>query len=133
MEKKEPYATREEFNRRIIRYRDIPIVELAPGVNAHILSSRRMTVIYVTLAPNSIVPIHHHEPEQIMTVMEGECDEIIDGKLYHMKEGDVARLASNQEHGTYVSEKGCRTIETFSPVREDYVAKLEAVKKSPGK
>ncbi|MFC1931062.1 cupin domain-containing protein [Chloroflexota bacterium] len=130
MERKEPYATPEEFNRCITRYRDIPIIEMAPGVKAHILSSERMTVIYVTLAPNSFIPLHHHEQEQIMTVVEGECDEIIDGKLYHLKEGDVVRLASNQEHGTYVSEKGCLTIEVFSPVREDYVAKMAAVKKS---
>ncbi len=130
MERKEPYAGQEEFNQRVIRYRDIPLVELAPDVNAHILSSERMTAIFVTLAPNAIVPKHRHEPEQIMVVVEGECDQIIGGKLYHLKEGDVVYYASNEEHGTYISNKGCRTIEFFAPVRQDYMAKLEAVKKS---
>jgi len=130
MERKEPYATQEEFNQRVIRYRDIPLVELVPNAKAHILSSERMTAIFVTMAPNTIVPVHHHEPEQIMIIVGGECDQIVGGKLYHLKEGDVICYASNEEHGTYASDKGCRTIEFFTPVRQEYMAKLEAVKKS---
>lgn len=129
MKRKEPNATQEEFNKRIIRYRDIPLVELVPNVKAHILSSERMTVIFVTAAPNAVIPLHKHEPEQIMMIIEGECDQIIGGKLYHLKQGDVVCFASNEEHGSYVSAKGMRTIECFSPIRQDYMAKLEAVKK----
>jgi len=133
MERKEPYATQEEFNQRVIRYRDIPLVELVPNAKAHILSSERMTAIFVTMAPNVLVPVHHHEPEQIMIIVGGECDQIVGGKLYHLKEGDVICYASNEEHGTYASDKGCRTIEFFAPVRHEYMAKLEAVKKKLGK
>lgn len=132
-ERKEPYATREEFNQRVISYRDIPLVELAPEIKAHILSSDRMTAIFTVMPPNSMVPKHRHEQEQIMIIVAGECDQIIEGKLYHLKEGNVVRYASNQEHGTYVSNKGCRTIEVFTPVRQDYMAKLEAVLKQLGK
>ena len=130
MERKEPYASQEEFNKRVIRYRDIPLVELVPNAKAHILSSERMTAIFVTMAPNAIVPVHHHEPEQVMIIVGGECDQIVGGKLYHLKEGDVICYASNEEHGTYASDKGCRTIEFFSPIRQEYMEKLEAVKKS---
>ena len=130
MERKEPYATQEELNKRVIRYRNIPPVELVPGGKAHILSSDRMTAIFVTLAPNAIVPVHHHEPEQVMIVIEGECDQLAGGKLYHLKEGDVMIYPSNAEHGTYVSDKGLRTIEFFNPIRQDYMEKLAAVKKN---
>lgn len=57
----------------------------------------------------------------------------VDGKLYHLEEGDVIILPSNLEHGTYVSDRGLRAIDVFSPLRQDIVAKLEAVKKSLGK
>ena len=133
MERKEPNATQEEFNNRVIRYRDIPPVELVPSIKAHILSSERMTAIFTVMPPNSMVPKHQHEHEQIMVIAEGECDQISDGKLYHLKEGDVIIYASNQEHGTYVSDKGCRTIEFFAPARQEYMEKLEAVKKEMGK
>ena len=73
--------------------------------------------------------IHRHEQEQIMIVIDGACDEIIEGKLYHLEEGDVVILHSNTEHGGYISERSCRVIDIFCPPRQDYVAKLEAVKK----
>ncbi len=53
----------------------------------------------------------------------------VDGKLYHLEEGDVITLPSNLEHGTYVSDRGLRAIDIFSPPRQDIVAKLEAAKK----
>jgi len=128
--RKEPYATQEEFNRRIIRYRDVPKLEAAPGIKVHLVSAEKISVIFVTMAPNAQVPLHHHESEQIMAVMDGAIEYIIDGKIYLLKEGDVAIIPSNIEHGAYVSDRGCRTIEAFSPPRWDYVAKLEEVKKS---
>jgi len=129
MERKEPYATQEEFNQRVIRYRDIPLVELVPGSNSHIVSTERMTVSFLTMAPNSHFAVHRHESEQIMIVLDGACDEIIEGKLYHLEEGNVVILHSNTEHGGYISERSCRVIDIFCPPRQDYVAKLEAVKK----
>jgi gluconolactonase len=129
MERKEPYATEEEFNRRVIRYRDIPLAELVPGSNSHIVSTERMTVSFLTMAPNSSFEVHRHESEQIMIVIGGACDEVIEGKLYHLEEGDVVILPANIEHGGYISERGCRAIDVFCPPRQDYVAKLEAAKK----
>jgi quercetin dioxygenase-like cupin family protein len=133
MEKKEPLASQGERTKLIIRYRDIPLVELVPQVKAHILSSDRMTAIFVTMPPNAIVPVHKHEQEQVLVVVGGEGEQIAGGKRYPVKEGDVIIYRSNEEHGTYASEKGMRTIEFFAPVRQDYMAKLAAVKKSLGK
>ena len=127
MGKKEPYASQAEFNQRITRYEDIPLVELVPGSNSHIVSAKNITVSFLTMAPNSYFELHHHESEQIMIVVDGECDEIIEGKLYHVKKGDVIILPSNMEHGGYISDKGCQAIDIFSPPRDDMVAKLKSV------
>ena len=129
MKRKEPYATQEEFNQRVIRYRDIPLIRLVPGSNSHIVSTERMTVSFLTMAPNSHFAVHRHESEQIMIVIDGACDEIVDGKIYHLEKGDVVTLPPNIEHGGYIPERGCRAIDVFSPPREDFVAKLAAVKK----
>ena len=129
MERKEPYATREEFNQRIAHYHDIPLAELTPGANSHIVSTEKMTISFLTIAPNTYFPIHHHEAEQVMVVLDGAIDEIIEGKLYPVKEGDVILLPSNTEHGGYVSEEECTIIDIFCPPRQDFVAKLEAARK----
>ena len=134
MEKKEPYATKEEYQKQIIRYEDIPLVELVPGnVRAHILSGERATAIFATFEPNAVGPMHKHEHEQVMIIADGEAELVTGGKRYPVKKGDVAVFASNQEHGTYASSKGLKTIEIFIPVRQEYMDKLAAVKKSLGK
>ena len=125
MEKKEPYASQEEFSKRVVHYSDVPLVELAPGSNSHLVSAVNMTLSFVTTEPNTYFPIHHHEAEQILIVLDGGCDQIMDGKLYPLKKGDVITIPSNVEHGSYISDKGFKAIEVFSPPREDLVAKLK--------
>ncbi len=129
MERKEPYATQEEFNRRVVRYQDVPLIDLVPGIKSHIVSAEKVMVSFVIMEPNSYLPPHHHQSEQITVVIDGATDFIVDGKLYHLEKGDVAVIPSNIEHGAYVSDRGCRIIDVFSPPRQDLVAKLEALKK----
>jgi len=129
MDSKEPYATQEEFNQRIVGYRDIPPAELVPGSNSHVLATEKITVSFLTMNPGIYFEVHHHEAEQVMIVLDGAIDEIIEGKLYPVKEGDVIVLPSNTEHGGYVSERGCTVIDIFCPPRQDYVAKMEAARK----
>ncbi len=38
-------------------------------------------------------------------------------------------IPSNIKHGTYMSNKGCKILDIYSPPRQDYIAKLEEVKK----
>ncbi len=134
MQKKEPYATQEEFNKRVVRYQDVPPIDLGlgPGSKSHIVSAEKITVSFVTTEPNCHLPIHRHESEQIMIVMDGAFDFILDGKLYHLEKGDVMIIPSNIEHGSYISDRGCRAIDIFSPPRHDLVAKLKAVKGERG-
>ena len=128
MERKEPYATQEEFNKRVVRYRDVSLIELVPGGKSHIVSAEKITVSFVTAEPNCHFPIHRHESEQTVIAINGAFDEIVDGKLYHLEKGDVIIIPSNIEHGSYISDRGCRAIDIFSPPRHDLVAKLKAVK-----
>lgn len=128
MERKEPYATQEEYNQRVIHYRDVPLIELGPGSKSHIVSAERITVSFVTAEPNIYFTPHRHEPEQIVIITDGACDTILEGKLYHLEAGDVLIVPSNVEHGNYISDRGLHMIEVFSPPRQDLVAKLEAVK-----
>ncbi len=134
MEKKEPLATQEEYEKQIIYHEDIPAVELVPGqVKVHLISGERATAMFATFQPNAVGPLHKHEHEQIMIIADGEGELVTGGKRYPVKKGDVTVFASNQEHGTYASDKGIKTIEIFIPVRQEYMDKLAALKKSLGK
>jgi len=130
MEKKEPHATKEEYGKYIIRYTDVPTIQLVPGIKTHIVSAEKITLSMASAEPNSQLPPHRHENEQMLIVLDGAIDFIIEGKQYHIEKGDVVVLPSNTEHGGYFTDKGAIVIDVFSPPRYDFVAKLEEVKKS---
>ncbi|MDI6753537.1 MAG: cupin domain-containing protein [Thermodesulfobacteriota bacterium] len=116
----DPYASEEEFKKRVIHYPDISLTELVPGSNSHLVFGERAMVSFLTMPANSYFPPHRHEAEQIMTVVDGYMDEIIEGKLYRVKKGDVIVLPSNIEHGGRLREVDCKVIDIFIPPREDY-------------
>lgn len=66
-----------------------------------------------------------------MVVVEGYCDEIVEGKLYRLNKGDVIHLPSNIEHGAYIRDMDCVVIDIFSPAREDF--KKSSPSRIPGK
>lgn len=133
MERKEPRATQQERSKYIVRYPDVPLLEIFPGVKSHIVSTGKITLSFLTAEPDSFVAVHRHEAEQTAIVIDGAMDLLIDGKLYHAEKGDVAIIPPNADHGVYISDRGCRVIDVFSPPRQDYAAKVEALKKSSGK
>ena len=115
-----PFADDQEFKRRVMHYPDIPMVELVPGSNSHLFFGDRITVSFLTMAAGSYFPPHRHGPEQIMIVLDGYADEIVEGKLYRLQKGDVIVLPSNVEHGAYLREVDCQVIDIFTPPREDF-------------
>jgi quercetin dioxygenase-like cupin family protein len=129
MERKEPLASQEDYKKYVVRYTDVPTIELAPGLKLHIVSGERITLSFAIDEPNAQIPLHRHPNEQMLIVLDGAMDLTIEGKRYHLESGDIAVLRPNIEHGGYISDKGCRVIDVFSPPRQDFVAKLEEVKK----
>lgn len=131
MEKKwpEPPASREEDSERVIHYQNLPTVEISPGMKYQIVSAERITVGFIDAAPNSIGPAHKHEAEQILIVMDGACEEVVAGKRFPLKKGDVMVIPANVEHGTYMSPEGCKIIDIYSPPRQDYLDRLKETKK----
>lgn len=123
MEKKEPYASPEEYNSRVLRYADVPFTELAPGSNSQLVSTGEILVSFLDQKPNSYFAPHKHDVQQVMIVLDGEQDEIIEGKLYRLKKGDMVVLPAGTEHGGYIPEAGCKAIDIFCPPRQDLVDK----------
>jgi quercetin dioxygenase-like cupin family protein len=64
--------------------------------------------------------------EQILIILEGSEEHMIDGETILMKAGDVCVHPPNVEHGGR-TPTGFKGIDIFSPPREDY---LELMRKS---
>ncbi|MDH7498867.1 MAG: cupin domain-containing protein, partial [candidate division NC10 bacterium] len=119
---KEPYATAEEYGKYVANKDCIPWTELVPGANSRLIWGDGIMVSFITMSPWSFFPRHAHG-EQIMIVVDGYMDEMIDGKLYRVKKGDVIRLPAGTPHGGYIYDVPCSAIDIFTPVRADYIEK----------
>lgn len=120
----EPVATQDEFKARVIRQTDLPMVELVPGSNSRLIAGEQSMISFLKMDKHSYFAPHRHHQEQIMIVLEGYCDEIIEGKLYRVQKGDVIVLPSNIEHGAYIYDDDVHVIDVFGEVRADYMVKL---------
>ncbi len=117
-------ATRDERRARVVKVGDVPLVNLAPGIDTAIVRGNNLTLSFATIAPNSRGAIHSHPNEQMIVVLEGTIDIIFEGKAYGLKTGEVMTIPSGLPHAGVGLEKGSRLLEIFTPARKDMEEKL---------
>ena len=66
-------------------------------------------------------PPHHHPHEQITYVAEGELLFFINGEPHKLGPGDLITVASNVPHAIQLLSEKARLVDTFSPIREDFL------------
>jgi quercetin dioxygenase-like cupin family protein len=74
----------------------------------------------VDLDPGAVVPVHRHEHEQLGIVLSGEITMTIDGVEHVLGPDHAYQIPGGVEHGAQAGRDGCRVIDVFQPVREDY-------------
>ena len=75
------------------------------------------------LFPGGDVPLHYHaKRESLIFLMEGEIIEIVDGKEFPVKAGDVVYIGAGEKHKMVNrTDKEVRYIEFFSPIDQDFI------------
>lgn len=112
---------------RYVRPELIEPVEYVPGLQFQPVLGEGMLANFVTFAPHSEAPMHVHEEEQIVIVVEGEFEFTLDGDTRTMKPGDVAVIPAWVPHGAVTKDVGCREIDMFNPPRStllDYARQM---------
>ena len=100
---------------------DAKPVEMFPGVVRRTLASGdRATVVEVTVAKGTAVPVHQHEHEQVGYVAKGRLIFEIGGVTRELVEGDSYLALSNVPHGVTALEDSI-AIDIFSPPRTEYL------------
>lgn len=128
MNEKNFKVAKEEDRKKFITrpYGEVPLTELVPGSISHLMWGENALVSFLTMKAGSSFELHSHSQEQIMIVIDGYCDEIIEDKIYRIEKGDVLVIPPNVKHGAFIKEVDCKAIDIFSPVREDYKEKYYA-------
>ena len=93
--------------------------ELFPGFTARLVHTDRITQSFVQAIAGSTFPDHQHPHEQVVTVLEGELELVVDGKPHRLTPGTSYVIPPDvPHHGTAITN--CRVLDTFAPARDDY-------------
>ncbi len=98
---------------------DVPEREQMPGMRGRFLHSGSMTLVYWDMVEGGSFPEHAHPHEQVVNMLEGELDIVVDGKAHRLRAGDVLAITGNARHSGRAVTR-CRVLDVFSPIREDY-------------
>ncbi len=97
----------------------LPVREIFPGLRARLIHTDRVTHSWVEVDAGATFPEHQHPHEQIVTVLEGELELVVEGKVHRLKPGTVFVIPPDARHsGRGVTT--CRVLDAFAPSRDDY-------------
>ena len=99
--------------------KNIKSKELVPGITGYYAHGENLTFGFVELKAGSNIPMHQHVQEQITYIIEGQLDMVIGGQPSLLTAGTYFVIPSNTPHSA-IAKTGCKVIDVFSPVREDY-------------
>jgi quercetin dioxygenase-like cupin family protein len=93
--------------------------ELVPGHHGRFIHSEHTTHVYWEIESGAELPEHSHPHEQVVNVLEGRYELLVDGEPHVLEAGDVLVIPGNAVHSGR-SHTRCRILDVFSPVREEY-------------
>ena len=94
--------------------------QIFPGVDAFTATGETMTLSLVEMAPNSVVEEHSHPHEQVGMVVDGSAVFRIGDEEKLLIAGDMYLIPGNTKHRIVARDQGCKALDTFHPVREEY-------------
>ncbi|MCB0317954.1 MAG: cupin domain-containing protein, partial [Bdellovibrionales bacterium] len=92
---------------------ELELKEIMPGCKARIVHSKNMTIAYWEIEKAAEVPNHHHPAEQIVTMVAGKFEMVIDGETKILSPGDKAVIPGNIPHSGKALEH-CKIIDVWS-------------------
>jgi quercetin dioxygenase-like cupin family protein len=112
------------------------LAEMAPlpiwdGILARAVHGERVSFAVVELAPDSHVPEHRHENEQLGVLVSGSMRFRIGDETRELAPGSVWTIPSNEPHEVTAGPQGAVAVEVFAPRREDWGAIEPAAPQPP--
>jgi quercetin dioxygenase-like cupin family protein len=103
----------------LVQIDQLSVREIFPGLRARLIHTDRVTHSWVEVDEGATFPEHQHPHEQIVSVLSGELELIVEGVTNRLTPGLVYVIPPNAKHsGRGVT--ACRVLDAFAPVREDY-------------
>lgn len=109
----------------VTRYRwdDMPREAMNELIDRRLVTGERIMLAHVYLKKGAVVPLHHHDNEQMTYILEGKLRFWIgseDADPIDIGPGEVLHLPSNVPHKAEALEDTF-DVDVFSPPRQDWL------------
>jgi len=104
--------------------KDLPEVWLTEESRSNMLMTDRVMISFIENPPGCVFPVHDHDAEQILIILEGEEDHLCGGEKFLMKAGDICIHPAGVPHGGE-TRTGFKGIDIFVPPRRSHVELLK--------
>ena len=105
-------------------------IKVWEGVIARAIEGDRLSLAVIELDPDSVVPEHSHENEQLGIVLSGSLSFRVGDEVRDLGPGGTWCIPSNTPHEVHTGPEGAVVIDVFAPVRADWRA-LERIDARP--
>ena len=109
----------------VVKANEITSTVVKPGVKRYLIHGKDLMMVVIDfdngpwLEPE---PPHSHVHEQTSYVAEGEIIFFCEGEAdQHLKKGDMFFVPSNVKHTIRLLTKTVRLIDSFNPLRTDFI------------
>lgn len=98
---------------------DIPVREVMPGFRGRFVHGENVTLAYWNIETGAMLPAHSHPHEQVVNVLDGEFELVVEGTPHRLRAGDVFAIPGDAPHSGRALTS-CWILDVFCPIREDY-------------
>ena len=96
--------------------------KLSEEISHRMIWGKNLMAVRFEIAPNSSIPIHEHESEQLTMVQNGRITlHFVEQADITLGPNDMTLIPSNVPHSASSGPEGCDVIDLFSPIRQDFI------------
>lgn len=106
---------------RLHRWDEISLEKITELISRKLIPGDRLMLAHVYLKRGALVPMHHHESEQMTYVLQGTLHFQVGGEEVTVREGEVLRVPAGVEHQAEALDDTLE-LDVFSPVRSEWLA-----------
>jgi quercetin dioxygenase-like cupin family protein len=109
----------------ILRFSEVPYETVREGLERKIIHTENLMTVLIDFSDgpwDKPEPPHSHPHEQTSYVAEGEIVFFCEGEEdQHLKTGDMFAVPSEKKHTIQLLTEKVRLVDSFSPIREDFL------------
>ena len=107
------------------RWDEIALEKVTEMCSRKIIAGEREMLVQVYLKRGCQVPMHAHESEQMVYVLQGALKFLVGGEEITVREGEVLHIPSGVAHQAEALDDTFE-LDIFSPIRQEWALPAEA-------